>query len=114
MSKYAAGMKGMRVNVLSIVFYDPFDPDEEAYVAEHYCCGQKREMIAEFYRAMRHWRSESRIVPFYEAADARLYPDMAYAGVRAGIFSMGQLLIRNLLREYRTSLRGALERGQMQ
>lgn len=87
---------------LNIVYYDPFNTDEEDYVAAHYLNGERCETIHTFYAAMREWRNKpDRIIPLYEAADARYYPDMAFAGVRAGIFAMGQLFIRNLIREYR-------------
>lgn len=85
---------------LNIVYYDPFNPDEEAYVAEHYCDGQRQDLIARFYEAMREWRIKRPPIPHYEASDMAHYPDMAYAGGRAGILAMGMMIIRNHQREY--------------
>lgn len=91
---------------LNIVYYDPFNPDEEAYVTEHYCDGQRQDLIATFYQLMREWRIKRPPIPMYEAADMAHYPDMAYAGSRAGIFAWGMMIIRNHQREYWNIERG--------
>ena len=89
---------------INIVRYDPFDADEEAYVARHYDAGQRPELVAAFYARMREWWQGDRTSPQYEAVDARHYPDMAYAG-RVGIYAMGQAIVRGLAQQYRETER---------
>lgn len=88
---------------LNIVRYDPFDASEEAYIAANYADGERADLVTRFYEAMREFRKGDWAVPWSDAADARHYPDMAYAGARAGIYSMGQLTIRGLMRQYRNA-----------
>lgn len=84
---------------IGVVRHDPFDADEEAYVAQHYACGERGELIAAFYARMREWWRGQQESPQHEGVDARHFPDMAYAG-RVGITAMGQAIIRGLIRQY--------------